>query len=154
MKKTARKTDKICQENFNGNMRETIEYILRHYKNEELTTFIKEWTDEELSVANQIIDEAPVVNQMDEHTQKSVDVNKEIEKILKKENANPYIKLVIKQLLFLVVADTILIFAAKYVVSAREILLGIITVLNGYMALSIGPNISNMFRWRKENKFK
>lgn len=136
-----RETDKLCQEKFNGDMRETIKYILWHYQYDELDAFAKEWTKEEARIAYELVEEAPVVNPMPE------EINGD-----QSQYSNPYIKKVIFQLIFMIVVIGILIVAEKFWVEHRKTIDLIISVFTGYMALSVGPNIVNIFRYRKENK--
>ncbi len=61
--KNLRKTDIIINEQFGGDTRKAIEYILQNSTEEELNDFILEWKGKELDIANKFLGNDIVVEQ-------------------------------------------------------------------------------------------
>lgn len=132
-----RKTDELCRDKFNGDVYETIKYILLNYEDEEFQSFVFEWTRKEIKIAKSII-------------KNDADVNSLYEKA-----RNPFVLELIISIVLLIVGCALLLLIGKYIVAIRGAIRYIGSVFIGLMALRIARCITNLFAFRKlqANKF-
>jgi len=73
-----RRTDQIAKEKFNGDIKETICYIMYEYKKDDLETFYDEWSKEELDIAKEVYMDALILKYGYDNLKKMMDNNEEI----------------------------------------------------------------------------
>lgn len=162
-----RDTDKLAKEKFNGNIVETIKYILLNYKGQDMDKFVFEWTPEECEIAAKFIKQRAVENSSKEEVNQILNEENMLEQLnltkeeVQKAERNPYRAKLGKQFLKLLLVNGGLIALAATLqninINASQNIIeaistGATSIFTTYMALDIGPDLVKYFKFKKLKK--
>ena len=159
-----RKVDILCEEKFNGNIEQTIDYIMRNYKGTELNEYVKDFTPGEITFARNILYKVAVERNGVKKVRQvlSEESDLAILKLTKEEivasEKNPYVAKLGKSLLKLLIANTgvialMLLIQNGNLESAKNIVetlaIGGTTIYSSLLAMDVGMDLLKYFKFKK-----